>query len=304
MTREALRMRRRILVGTIGALAVLLATVSLAWACVPQGSGTLDPPSGPAGASATVTVSGFPPGPIEVRWNGLSGRLLASGNGPTVPITIPADAAPGTYTVIAAATGDHAEHSAARMPFTIPGAGDPPPGGGPPPDDPPPTTPPPTTPPPSGAIQTPVSAIVPKPGGKTINGTSRADTLRGTPFADVINCGAGNDRVRGGGGNDVINCGGGRDRVDGGAGNDRIGGGAGNDRLSGGSGNDRVSGGGGKDKLFGGSGSDRLLGGPGNDVLKGNADKDRLFGNGGADILFRGGGDRLFGGSGKNRVVG
>ena len=266
MTREALRMRRRILVGTIGALAVLLATVSLAWACVPQGSGTLDPPSGPAGASATVTVSGFPPSPIEVRWNGLSGRLLASGNGPTIPITIPADAAPGTYTVIAAATGDHAGHSAARMPFTIPGAGDPPPGG-----------PPPTTPPPSGAIQTPVSAIVPKPGGKTINGTSRADTLRGTPFADVINCGAGNDR---------------------------IGGGAGNDRLSGGSGNDRVSGGGGKDKLFGGSGSDRLLGGPGNDVLKGNADKDRLFGNGGADILFRGGGDRLFGGSGKNRVVG
>ncbi len=270
--------------GMSGALVALLAAASLAWACVPAGNLTVAPKSGPAGSSATASLSGFPPGePIEIRWNALDGKVLGNGTAPTVPFAVPADAAPGTYIVVAMTTDEHGDHSAARATFTISGA----------------AAPPPSTPPASNPILTPVGPMVPESGttesgGKRITGTSRSETLTGTRFADVIICGAGNDRVRGGGGNDVIKCGSGRDNVDGGAGNDKIFGGAGNDKIFGGAGND---------KLLGGPGKDRLLGGAGNDTLRGEAGKDRLFGNLGRDLLFRGGSDFVSGGPGKNRIV-
>ena len=269
-------MSRRFVLASVGVLAVVLASVSLAWACVPQGSLSLTPKVGPAGSTVTAKASGFPAGStVEIRWGSKTGPLLKTGTGPSfsTPITIPA-AAPGVHYVSAAMTGEHRDHSATVAAFQIVVAGVPLPGG--------------TSP----------------AGGRTINGTLGNDRLIGTPFDDVINCGAGNDNVRGGGGNDVINCGSGHDRVDGGAGKDRILGGSGIDVLKGGTHNDRVVAGSGNDRLWGGSGNDRLLGGRGNDVLRGNSGRDRLFGNSGRDVLFRSGSDRLVGGSGRDRMAG
>ena len=272
-------MSRRISLGIIGALAAVLASVSVAWACVPQASLSVTPTSGPAGSTVTVNGSGFPAGETaEVRWESKTGPVLATATGPTfsVRITIPS-AAPGVHYISGAVVGEHRDHSATVAAFriTVPGAPPPAPGGG-------------TTP----------------TGGKTINGTPGNDRLVGTPFDDIIKCGAGNDRVLGGGGNDVIDCGSGKDRVDGGSGNDRIVGGSGTDRLKGGAHNDRVVAGSGNDRIWGGSGNDRLRGGRGNDILRGDGGRDLLAGNSGRDVLFRSGADRLVGGSGRDRMVG
>lgn len=268
-------MSRRLVLVSTGVLAAALASVSLAWACVPQGYLSLTPASGPAGSTVTAKASGFPAGStVEIRWESKTGTLLKTGTGPsfTTPITIPL-AAPGVHYVSAAMTGEHRDHSATVAAFRITAPGVPAPG---------------TTP----------------TGGRTITGTMGNDRLVGTPFNDIINCGAGNDRVLGGGGDDVINCGSGHDRVDGGDGKDRILGGSGIDVLKGGRHNDRISAGSGNDRLWGGSGNDRLLGGRGNDTLRGQTGRDRLFGNSGRDVLFRSGSDRLSGGSGRDRIVG
>lgn len=253
-----------------------MAAVSWAWACVPQASLSLSPTSGPVGSTVTARASGFTAGqPVEIRWGSKAGPVIKTSTGPsfTVPITIPA-AAPGVHYVSAAQTGEHRDHSATVAAFrvTAPGA--------------------------------PVPDATNPTGGRTLNGTIGNDRLVGTPFDDVIYCGAGNDRVVGGGGNDLIDCGSGNDRVNGGGGNDRILGGSGTDVLKGGAHQDRIVAGSGKDWLWGGSGNDRLLGGRGNDVLRGNGGRDLLSGNSGRDVLFRSGSDRLVGGSGRDRIVG
>lgn len=253
-------MPRRLAFGVMVVLALLVAFASLSWACVPRGYLSLAPSSGPSGTTVTATGSGFPQAPVEIRWESRTGTLLKTVPGPSfsVPVTLPA-AAPGVHYVSAAVTGEHRDHSATVAAFQV---------------------------------TAPIGSASPQPGapgaagGKTINGTIGNDTLVGTPFADVINCGAGNDKVRGGGGNDVINCG------------------SGNDRISGGAGKDRILGGSGNDKLAGGPHNDRLVGGSGNDVLRGQGGKDRLFGGSGRDVLVRGAGDRLVGGAGKDRIVG
>ena len=269
-------MSRRVVVAVVGVLAVVLASVSVAWACVPQGSLSLAPESGTAGSTVTAKASGFSAGStVEIRWGSKTGPLLATGTGASfsTPITIPA-APPGVHYVSAAMTGEHRDHSATVAAFQITAPGAPAPGG--------------TTP----------------TGGKTITGTPGNDRLVGTPFDDVINCGSGNDRVLGNGGDDVIDCGSGHDRVDGGSGRDRIIGGLGIDVLKGGRHNDRISAGSSNDRLWGGSGNDRLVGGRGNDTLRGESGRDRLYGQSGRDVLFRSGTDRLFGGSGRDRIVG
>ncbi len=64
-----------------------------------------------------------------------------------------------------------------------------------------------------------------------LEGTKKADTLRGGPAAETIRGGRGNDRLSGGGGNDLLLGGPGRDRLNGGRGRDVLEGGAGRDRL-------------------------------------------------------------------------
>jgi len=123
-------LKRRILLGSIAAPAVVLTAVSLAWACVPQGSFILNPSEGAAGAQVAASGSGFESGPVEIRWESRTGPILARATGPSfnnVSITIPANAEPGVHYVSAANTGEHGDHSATAASFEVKGAAPPPP---------------------------------------------------------------------------------------------------------------------------------------------------------------------------------
>ncbi len=279
---------RRTYVGLLGVVAVPLSVVSLAWACVPQGSVTVTPTSAPSGSTVSVAASRFPPNtPVDVYWNGLNGTRLASGVGPafTVDITVPQVSA-GAYVISAATADEHASHSEGRAPFEVTGsthsgtAPAPVPGG--------------------STNAAPINPFAPTPanGGKVITGTAGANRIVGTSGRDVIRCGGGNDVVLAGGGDDFVDCGGGNDRVNGGAGDDEIRGAAGNDNLTGGAGDDEILGAAGNDKLFGGLGADELNGGLGFDTLRGNGGRDRLTGAAGRDLLYADRFDRIVRGPG------
>lgn len=110
----------------------------------------------------------------------------------------------------------------------------------------------------------------------TLSGGADADTILGSPCADVIRGGSGADTIRGYGGDDQLYGGAGADTISGGSGDDLIRGGTGRDLLRGGSGSDRI---------FGDGGRDRLIGGTGNDLLDGGAGRDRCAGGPGHDTL-------------------
>jgi Ca2+-binding RTX toxin-like protein len=82
-------------------------------------------------------------------------------------------------------------------------------------------------------------------------GSAVAETMSGTPSADVFLMMGGSDTIKAGGGNDTVCAGPGSDRVLGGVGDDNVKGGPGDDTLS------------------GDVGSDRLVGGPGTDTTRG-----------------------------------
>jgi RTX calcium-binding nonapeptide repeat (4 copies)/WD40-like Beta Propeller Repeat len=89
-------------------------------------------------------------------------------------------------------------------------------------------------------------------------GTTRADTLHGSPFRDFLVGREGRDRLVGGGG---------RDSIDGGSGDDLLDGGGDWDVLFGRGGADVLLAGGGPDEIRPGSGRDRVDAGRGNDVV-------------------------------------
>ena len=86
----------------------------------------------------------------------------------------------------------------------------------------------------------------------TITGSSRSETLRGTPRSDVICALGGNDKVNGLRANDVLKGGGGKDRI--------------TDRL-------------GKDRMYGQGGTDTLVAKDGKrgDLLVGGPRRDKAF---------------------------
>jgi Tol biopolymer transport system component len=90
-------------------------------------------------------------------------------------------------------------------------------------------------------------------------GTTRADTLHGSPFLDYLLGREGRDRLVGGGG---------RDTIDGGSGDDVLDGGGDRDVLFGRGGADVLLAGGGPDEIRPGSGRDRVAAGRGNDVVR------------------------------------
>lgn len=130
--------QRRIFIVSVGVLAVLLAAVSLAWACVPQGSFAVSPSGGDPGAMVTARGSGFPRDEtVEIRWESRTGPLLGTVQGPEftgMSVQIPVSASPGVHYISASVAGEHGTHSAAATPFEVngqPTGGDP--GGGAPP---------------------------------------------------------------------------------------------------------------------------------------------------------------------------
>lgn len=283
MRRRGRRGRRRLFLGAVVGTATLGALAALAYACIPATSMGFDrsPYQYRAGETVKVTAQGFhasttytltmtPPSGNETPVG--SGGLTSSAGEIAGEFTLSSSAAPGDYLIKAQTSATDASgvttSRVARETLTVVVA--------PVPVGPPPAV----EPKPPAAI--PAPAVV---GTSFLKGTSGNDVLTGSPFADVIDCGAGNDRVRGLGGNDVIKCGGGNDVVDGGAGNDKL------------------LGGSGKDKLLGGSGNDTLRGGAGADSLRGNAGTDRLFGDAGNDRLYRDSKDRAVGGAGHDSMV-
>ncbi|MDQ6950015.1 MAG: hypothetical protein M3256_28170, partial [Actinomycetota bacterium] len=67
-------------------------TVSGAWACVPQPVLTVRPASsGFSGQQVTVDGIGFGSGPVEIRWNDVTGEELATASGPSfsAAVTVP-----------------------------------------------------------------------------------------------------------------------------------------------------------------------------------------------------------------------
>jgi hypothetical protein len=128
----------------------------------------------------------------------------------------------------------------------------------------------------------------------------------GTPFEDLIVCGAernvirgvdGDDRLFGGGGNDTINGGDGDDTIGGSGGHDKLSGQNGADSIDGGTGNDRISGGNGDDSLVGGASKDRITGGRGSDVVRAGSGDDVI------NVRDRRGGDVVSCGGGRDTVV-
>ncbi|MFC4692059.1 calcium-binding protein [Geodermatophilus arenarius] len=161
----------------------------------------------------------------------------------------------------------------------------------------------------------------------TIDGTSRADIIFGTPGDDVICLGGGDDLVHGEGGRDRIFGGAGDDIVhgsdpvsdsgplsgdiiDGGLGDDVLYGYGGDDHVSGGAGADLIRGGDGDDNLHGRrvgalpasggerDGDDEIHGGAGNDFIDGDEGDDFLYGGTSTSV------NSVHGGTGDDVLIG
>ena len=107
-----------------------------------------------------------------------------------------------------------------------------------------------------------------------IIGSSKAETLNGTPGNDLIMGLEGADKINGKGGNDCIIGGSGADTLNGEGGTDVIFGEEGADTINGGGGNDIVVGAGGADTMKGEGGDDILRGGAASDSAQGGAGND------------------------------
>ncbi len=138
-----------------------------------------------------------------------------------------------------------------------------------------------------------------------IIGTTKAETLNGTPGNDLIMGLEGADHINGHGGNDCILGGTGADKINGNAGDDAIFGGDGADSINGNDGSDVIFGEGGADTIHGNNGNDTIYGGTGADSIYGENGQDQLFGNEDADSIKGGNAnDSLDGGPGSDSLKG
>lgn len=90
------------MIGVAAAVASVLGAGSAAWACTAQLGTTVKPGVVAPGAMVTVEGDGSP-GPVEIRWDGVDGEVLArvaDGKAYAVTATVP-QAEPGVHTVVA-----------------------------------------------------------------------------------------------------------------------------------------------------------------------------------------------------------
>lgn len=258
----------------LGALVIPLAAAALAWACAPiatigsSADGSLSPSEGPPGSQTRVEGRGFPPAPVAIHFDDVSGPLLATTSGPEFSevVTIPDNATPGVHYIVA--TAPSAKASATFRVTAAPTSTAPGPDGGSPGASPPS--------PPQGFFDN--GAKVPsrcanrltvskaaKPRLARLSGTQAGDALYGHRGRDVLSGLAGDDCLFGYRGSDRLIGGPDRDRLVGGSSADTINGGEGNDRIDGGFGGDLLSGNSGNDRIIGRTGRDRISTGSGND---------------------------------------
>jgi len=104
MTRSASRRTMAAAVGGFASLAALAGVGSSAWACTGAAASTsISPKVGMVGAQVTVAGTGYAGAPVEIRWNGTTGPLLATAVGPnfSVAVNVPANTAPGMFYIAA-----------------------------------------------------------------------------------------------------------------------------------------------------------------------------------------------------------
>ncbi len=142
-------------------------------------------------------------------------------------------------------------------------------------------------------------------GGDLIKGYGGADTIQALKGDDCLVGGAGADRLSGSGGDDELHGNQAADTLRGGGGADVITGGAGDDVIRGVRGGDTMKGSAGSDDIAGGKGQDVAHGAGGNDTIRGGVDPDKLYGGSGRDTLLGlAGDDKLVGGGGKDTLRG
>ncbi|HUP71173.1 MAG TPA: hypothetical protein VM142_15375 [Acidimicrobiales bacterium] len=96
--------------------AVVLTGGSFAWACSQQPRASMEGgrTSGPVGALVGVTGSDFGAGPVEVRWNSMTGFKLGDATGPSFSVSVRIPQAPvGVHYIVATQTLGSASSSVA-----------------------------------------------------------------------------------------------------------------------------------------------------------------------------------------------
>jgi hypothetical protein len=97
---------RRWAIGLGTAAGALVLAAAAAWACVPVATLNVNPTQVTAGQEVTVTGGSYNNAkPVVMRWGGLDGPVLAelttSGGRINGTVTVPADARPGNYVLLA-----------------------------------------------------------------------------------------------------------------------------------------------------------------------------------------------------------
>lgn len=109
------RHRNALLVAFSVVVAAVVAT-SVAWACTAQvGIAPVTPLGGPPGTKVAVKGTSTLPGPVEIRWNGVKGSLLATALADqgehrsdfSAEVTVP-PAPPGVYSLLVVPAGSTA----------------------------------------------------------------------------------------------------------------------------------------------------------------------------------------------------
>lgn len=96
--------RTKVTTVLVAAMAVVMLAAT-AWACVPVASLQVSPQEAAPGDALTVTGRYYNENPVELRWDGLDGRVLATitpeNRSIDGTIRVPANAEPGNYTLVA-----------------------------------------------------------------------------------------------------------------------------------------------------------------------------------------------------------
>ena len=119
---------RRMVVAAVVGLAAVLGTLSTAWACTGQPQVfSVSPVTAPVGAEVTMRGTGVTATtPVELRWNGVSGPVLAQATPDkeaafAMTFTVP-NVEPGVYSLVVV-TNVNGVAAAGRTTFEVSGAG-------------------------------------------------------------------------------------------------------------------------------------------------------------------------------------
>lgn len=98
-------MSRKLVTSGLFTAIALVVLAAAAWACVPVASLQVSPTEAAPGDTLTVTGRFYNENPVQLRWDGLDGRVLATitpdNRAIAGTITVPRSAEPGNYVLVA-----------------------------------------------------------------------------------------------------------------------------------------------------------------------------------------------------------